>query len=86
MMKTSATIELIPYRILNVPTIDPVVFEFLFFFLKFFLRHLIFSLFSDSMFWLWAAQCFMRCFMANWPRTRMKSIFQMWNRQHFWQC
>lgn len=41
---------------------------------------------SNSMFWLWAAQCFTPCFMASWPRTRMKSIFQMWNRQLFWQC
>lgn len=49
---------------------------------------LCFSFFSssNSMFWPWAAQCSTPCFMANWLRTRMKSIFQMWNRQRFWQC
>lgn len=50
------------------------------------LCHHVFSSSFNSMSWLWAAQCSTPCFMVNWLRTRMKSIFQMWNRQRFWQC
>lgn len=55
-----------------------------FFFISLF--HFVFFPSSDSMFWLWAARCSTPCFTVNWLRTRMKSTFQMWNRQHFWQC
>lgn len=50
------------------------------------LCHCAFSSSSNSMFWLLAAQCSTPCFMVNWLKTRMKSIFQMWNQQLSWQC